>query len=246
MPSPFPGMDPFIEAWEWNDFQITFNVYMSERLNSAFRASGSLYVSRIRLRTYVDLIPAAEEFRNTTSDVWRKMSENDQRLLSCEARERSLEILEVQSKRVITVIETLSPGNKRRNGPGAKEYLNHRQEVLSSDAHLVELDLLRRGAHPVENSGSPEPVGDYRAVISRANRRPRLAVYAWPLMHPLPTIPIPLSGPDEHVELDLQRTFTTVYDRAAYALSLNYTAELDPPLRDEIKSWLREQPVPSA
>jgi hypothetical protein len=113
--------------------------------------------------------------------------------------------------------------------------------VLRSQSHLVELDLLRGGTRMPVQRKRPLPSGDYYALLSRAERRPNADVYAWPLLHPLPTIPIPLLPGDADVPLDLQQVFTTVYDRAAYDLSLDYAAELDPPLPEDAAHWLREK-----
>src|SRR5207244_2356124 len=98
--------------------------------------------------------------------------------------------------------------------------LEKRDELLQSSSHLVELDLLRGGERlpTVE----PLPAGDHYAFVSRAPARPKVAVYAWPLRHPLPAIPIPLAGGDPDAFLDLQAAFTSAYDRALYSYSLDY------------------------
>ena len=78
------------------------------------------------------------------------------------------------------------------------------------------------------------PAGDDYAIVSRAGRRPAVDVYAWTLAQPLPVIKIPLLPQDDAIPLDLQQVFATVYDRAAYELSLDYAAALDPPLPESI------------
>ena len=45
---------------------------------------------------------------------------------------------------MVTVIELLSPSNKRA-GDDREQYLAKRRELLRSPAHLVEIDLLRDG-----------------------------------------------------------------------------------------------------
>jgi hypothetical protein len=98
---------------------------------------------------------------------------------------------------------------------------------------------LLRGGERLPLRG-PVPPGDGYAIISRAGRRPNAEVYAWPLDHPLPTIPIPLKAADADVPLDLQAAFSTVYDRAAYDLSLDYRASLSPPLDESLARRLQE------
>jgi len=140
---------------------------------------------------------------------------------------------------VVTVIETLSPGNKRTGGDGRREYLRKREEVLGSDTHLVELDLLRGGQRlPML---VPLPAGDYYAIVSRGYRRPRAEVYAWTLRDPLPVIPVPLAKGEPDVPLDLKSAVDTVYDRARYDLSLDYTQALVPPLSEEDRKWVEER-----
>jgi hypothetical protein len=153
-----------------------------------------------------------------------------------EQRQAYLTLLYRETREVVTVIELLSPTNKGPDGRG--QYLEKREKVLRSPAHLVELDLLRGGARlPTVESLPP---GDYYAFVSRAAQRPEVAVYAWPLPHPLPAIPIPLAGEDQDVLLNLQTAFATVYDRAAYAYSLDYHRPAEPPLSEREAAWARE------
>jgi hypothetical protein len=108
--------------------------------------------------------------------------------------------------------------------------LTKRDEILRSQAHLVEFDLLRGGRRLPMISRLPP--GDYYAIVSRQERRPRAEVYAWTIRDRLPHVPIPLKEGDPDVWLDLQSVFTTVYDRARYHLSINYDAPLSPALDD--------------
>src|SRR5207248_7822478 len=104
-------------------------------------------------------------------------------------------------------------------------------------SHLVELDLLRGGERVPMST--PLPPGDYYALVGRAHRRPTVEVYAWSLRQPLPTIPIPLKRGDPDVPLDLQMVFTTVYDRARYDLTLDYSAALSPRLNKSDAAWAK-------
>jgi hypothetical protein len=74
----------------------------------------------------------------------------------------------------------------------------------------------------------PVPDGDFYAILSRQQRRPKAEVYAWTLRQPLPRIPVPLKPEDGDVTLDLHQAFCVVYDRARYDRSLDYTAPLPP------------------
>ena len=253
MPSPFPGMDPFLESQEWEDFHTTFMTVVREVLSPAIEPQ---YTARVERRIYVEHpLPYEDDDRYVISDVAVLNRGNGgfqsqaagvavAEAVECvipmpqERRETYLLIRERETLEVITVIEVLSPANKRRGGNGRRVYLRKRDEVLSSETHLVELDLLRGGERlPMV---TPLPPGDYYATISRRMKRPRVRVTAWTLREPLPTIPIPLKEEDGDVPLDLGKVFATVYDRAHYHLTLNYAALLDPPLSNDDAAWFRE------
>jgi hypothetical protein len=218
MPSPFPGMDPFLEDQAWKDFHHEVISVIRESLTQRVVPR---YVVRVDERVYVEHQP-----------------EERPGVIEPDVREAFLTVRLRETMDVATVIEVLSPTNKRAGSDGRKEYLKKREEVLLSSAHLVELDLLRGGARLPTNE--PLPPGDYYALICRRRRRPRAEVYAWPLRHPLPTIPVPLTGEDPDVALDLQEVFTTVYDRAAYQYSIDYAAVVEPPLPEADAAWARE------
>ena len=156
-------------------------------------------------------------------------------------RELFLELRLRDGGRLVTVIEVLSPTNKRPGADGYREYRAKRDAVLLSDAHLVEIDLLRGGERlPMVD---PLPAADYYAIVSHAARRPECSVWFWGLRDPLPRVRIPLLDPDPKVEIDLLRVFTSAYDRAGYAYSLRYDLEVAPPLDAADAQWARELPT---
>lgn len=126
-------------------------------------------------------------------------------------RQTYLEIRDRASREVVTVLELLSHTNKGRH---RDQYLVKRDKILAGSAHLVEMDLLRGG----EPMPSPDrPACDYSVVVSRAERRPEADFWPIGLRDPLPTIPIPLRGPDRDATLDLQALLNRVYDAGRYA-----------------------------
>jgi Protein of unknown function (DUF4058) len=139
------------------------------------------------------------------------------------------------------VIEVLSPANKRP-GKGREMYEEKRDKVFGSRSHLVEIDLLR--------IYQPLPVfgdnidGNYRILVSRADCRPVADLYLFNLPDVIPAFPLPLRGGDVEPVVDLQALLNTVYDRAAYDFTLDYTAEPVPPLAEPdavwADAWLRE------
>ena len=254
MPSPFPGMDPYMESQLWQDFHHTLITVLRESLWPRVRPR---YVVRVEERVYVERQSDAR--RIIVPDV--TMLEHEGRQASAteaavpasvttiapvvltlpmpeHKRQAFLTIRERETMAVVTVLEVLSLDNKRAGSDGRREYLRKREAVLESDVHLVELDLLRGGARlpTVE----PLPPAAYYAFVSRADRRPQVEVYAWTLRQPLPTIPVPLAGDDADVGLDLQAIFATVYDRAGYTDSLDYRNPIEPSLSAADGAWVQQ------
>jgi len=250
MPSPFPGMDPFIESQKWEGFHHYLAVELGASLVPQVRPR---YVVEVEERVYVEYFPNGRDVirpdvsvvEGQPSEPWAAATAGADALAPVvltlpvpqEEREPFITIRSRETMEVVTVIEVLSPTNKNPHGDGNMEYLRKRGRVLGSDTHLVELDLLRGGERlpTVE----PLPPADYYALVSRANRRPKVEVYAWTLRQPLPTIPVPLAGNDPDVTLDLQAIFTAVYDRAGYDYSLDYHRPIEPPLSEADAAWVQ-------
>ena len=139
---------------------------------------------------------------------------------------------------LVTTIGILSPANK--NGEGLREYQRKRSRLLRSDIHLVELDLLRGGTRPGREIAEPSLDTDYVIVVNRASDLGIRTSEIWPvaLNENLPTIPIPLTVPDEDVLLDLAAVFNQIYEDAYYHLRINYTAAVPAPkLRPAMAKW---------
>ena len=253
MPSPFPGMDPFLESQEWEDFHTTFNTVMRERLSAGLEPD---YLVRVERRVYVEQVSedpgtmrradvavlsmdSGPAFGRTGTDTsGAAVAVECEVPMPVERSETYLVVRHRVTMDVVTVIELLSPANKRRNGTGRHEYLTKRTEFLSSSTHLVELDLLRGGDRmPLVG---PVPPGDYFSMVSRAYRRPKCEVYSWTVRNPLPAIPIPLKRGDADIMLPLQEVFETVYQQARHDLSVNYNSPLDPPFSSEEADWLKQ------
>ncbi|GET44109.1 DUF4058 family protein [Microseira wollei] len=153
-----------------------------------------------------------------------------------------LEIKEAATGFVITVIEILSPKNKRP-GEGREAYIKKRKQVLASLTHLVEIDLLR-GGKPMPIL-SEVPASDYRIVLIRGDRRPQAQLYAFNLRQTIPSFPLPLNPGDPEPIIDLQTLLNGLYERARYHLAIDYSQAPVQPLKAEDVSWvdtlLREQ-----
>lgn len=154
-----------------------------------------------------------------------------------EVRESYLEIREIETGLVVTVIELLSPKNKKA-GPGRIAYETKRQQVLRSFAHLVEIDLLRTGT-PMPMLGQSAP-SLYRILISLAHQRPRANLYSLSLQTPIPIFKVPLRRGESEPTLDLQRLIHEVYDRAGFAFVIDYNRMLSPHLTQADQTWLTQ------
>jgi hypothetical protein len=250
MPSPFPGMDPYLEDQVWEDFHFKFNSALSDVLTDGVEPR---YIVRAAQRVYIEHgIDADDQVRlPDVAVLWNGnpdpiaspgslLTETALAPVEClnaspvERRETYLVIRELPGLEIVTVIETLSPTNKRTSSDGRQQYLAKREEVIESRTNLVELDFLRGGKRlPVIGL----PAGDFYAVVSRGNRRPRTDVYAWSIRQAIPKIPFPLKPGDPEVLVDLQEVFNLAFHRGRYQRTLNYAAALRPPLSPEDAAW---------
>jgi len=151
-----------------------------------------------------------------------------------EIEETFLTIQEVPSRKLVTVIEVLSPTNKKTKDARA-QYVDKRSELLRSRVNFVEIDLLRGGEPmPLLN---PPPSSDYRILICRPGRKPGAELASFSIKTPIPTIPVPLLPGDPEPNLDLNDIVHALYDRAGYDLSIDYQQPPVPRLRGKDKSW---------
>jgi len=251
MLSPFPGIDPYIEAQgHWPDFHTRFMTYccdaLDDRLPEDYVAHLEEQVHLVRppdpspsmVRPDIALLRGRGIARSisrghgvaTLDPVTVPLERYDLE----EVREVWIEIRRLPEMSLVTVVELLSPSNKI--GDGRHEYLDKRRSLIDQPVHLVELDLLIGGRRlPMRHHLPP---GDAYAIVSRAERRPDSEVYAWNLRDGLPTIPIPLAEPDPDIPLDLAPAFATAYRRGRYARVLRHDAPYPIPIDPEDRAWI--------
>lgn len=251
MPSPFPGMDPWLENPAlWPDFHLTCIAEMKRDLNQRIAPR---YVARADKRIYVSddedpghpqmLIPDLHLSRDSSSKA--RISDQGQAsatepvivtmVKELTVEEPYLELIDPATDKVVTVIEFLSPANKTAGAKGWEAFRANRSQVLNSDTHWVEIDLLREGVR-VTNLSRKLP-SDYRVLISRVEERPKVTIWPIPLRKPLPRIGIPLMSPDADIVVDLQEMVSAAYDASAYGATLNYRIDPDPPLKEADAEW---------
>jgi hypothetical protein len=256
MPSPFPGMDPFLEAPElWPEVHSRLIVALADSIAPALMPE---YYVAIEKRTYFDTpedsvligipdvtvlgspatsdTPQPEVQASVTTAIKPGQPQTVTLPLPEEIQERYLEIRETATNKVITLIEVLSPKNKR-SGEGRDAYLRKRQQVLTSASHLVEIDLLRQGTPmPVEGAISQ---GNYRILISDRTRRPQALLYAFTLRDAIPRFTLPLKPGAPEVTIDLKALLDGIYDRAGYSIRIKYDTSTLPALSSETRQWLQ-------
>ena len=145
-----------------------------------------------------------------------------------------LEIRDRLSRELVTVVEMLSPSNKR--GDDRRQYLAKRSQLLESTAHLVEIDLLR-GGRPMPDSNRPACA--YSVVVSRADERPKGGFWPIGLKEQLPEIPIPLRQPDGDARVNLQEVLNHVYDIFGYE-DFVYAGNPTPALAPKDARWAKQ------
>lgn len=226
MPSPFPGMNPWLEQDAlWHDFHQRLLTAMSDAI--AEQVSPRYYVAleehvyiheppepraRFLGRPDLAIVGTGEAGFATSTAVLEAPVYTVLPEPMDVVRESFIEIRDSEEEFLVTVLELLSPSNKQA-GYDRDAYVAKRRNYLLSDVNFIEIDLLRGGPRmPIEEL-SP---CDYYVLVKRASERTRAGVWPIRLRDCLPSIPIPLRAPDPDARLDLQAVLHSVYDRAGY------------------------------
>lgn len=249
MPSPFPGMDPYLEDPRvWEDFHTTFLVALRATVKPLLppdfvaRLDERLYVveweRRFRPDVTVIHTPAAPTVARAATAT-RPRSDTPPRVLRLHEETHREVFLEIRRLRepgdLIAVVELLSPANKA-NGRGREEYLRKQRDLLASPVHLIEIDLLRAGLHTLapDREALEREYGrfDYLVSLHRAQTEPGYREFeVWPLTlrDRLPQIYLPLDEAHPDLLLDLQAVFRRAYDEGPTELLRYALPPQDPP-----------------
>ncbi len=253
MPSPFPGMNPYLEQDDvWHDFHERFIPLVATVLGGQLRPR---YIVKIDEHIYVHELATESRRWVGRADVslghgspeaaHQPAPETASRLFEAPARVRLpavdrermsyVEIRDRSDRELVTVIELLTPSNKYM-GPDREQYLAKRMELLNGPAHLVEIDLLR-GGPPLPAADRPDC--SYSVLVSRVEGRPDAEFWPVALRERLPMVPIPVRAPDSDARLDLQAALDRIYDEAGYA---DYIYEESPRPRLDVNdaAWARQ------
>ncbi len=151
-----------------------------------------------------------------------------------EIEETFLTIKELPSRRVVTVLEVLTPTNKKTED-ARTAYVEKRRDLMAAGTNFVEIDLLRAGKPMPPDE--PRRRSDYRILVFRPRLGRFAHLYGFSYKTEIPPIPIPLLPQDAEPSLDLNRILHDLYDRAGYELAIDYRQPPEPRLRNEDQAW---------
>lgn len=219
MPSPFPGMDPYLEhpkLWAPFQHQLLACLYQIVLPSLVDR-----YRARVGTRTYTS------EMALFTSIVREQHAE---------------EFIEVRNRadgRLVTLIEVASPANKT-TAAGRDAYLEKRREAIQQRAAIVEVDLVLQGKPTLTYSRDGLPDYDYAVTVTRSTAPDRYEIYTSTLAKRLPKFKLPLAPDDKDTLMDLQTAFIRAYDLGNFAAEIEYKNPPPPdvPLSDANAAYL--------
>jgi uncharacterized protein DUF4058/DUF2934 family protein len=217
VPSPFPGMDPYLEDNAlWPLFHQQFVVCLYQRLLPHLT---DRYRARVANRSY------RSEERGTGSGD--------------ETHEDYIEIRQPNDGQLVTLLDLVSPANKTTAASRAA-YLETRREARAATAGVVEIDLVLQGSPMLDYSRDGLPTWDYAVTVTRPTYPDRYEIYTTTLQKRLPIFKLPLAVGDRDIILDLQTVFTRCYDQADFAAKIDYNRDPCTPLSETNRQWLDE------
>ncbi len=267
MPSPFPGMDPYLESPRWfHGFHNSLITYLLEQLQPLLPEA---YYAQTGQRVWLEV---SQRYVEPDLNVMRERREIAQRgqggvalaepevetelaagqpvLITVEnvVHDHHFETyLEIRGRRsgedrLIATIEVVSRSNKTPGHVGYDMYRDKQREVLAGQVNLIEIDLLRAGTHV---TAAPRDIAmeragpfDYHVSVHRFDRPKEYMVYPIRLEQRLPTITVPLLPEDPAVRVDLQAAFDRAYDAGPYRKAIWYEKDpIEPSLRPEQAAW---------
>jgi hypothetical protein len=219
MPSPFPGMDPYLE---------------DEKLWPLFHHQLATCLYQILLPGLVDRYRARVVQRHYTTEQPLFTS-----IIREEHHEELIEIRQRNDGRLVTLVDLVSPANKT-TASGRSAYLDKRREGRNVAANLVEIDLVLQGQPMLDYSRENLPEWDYAVTVTRATQPDRYEIYTATLQKRLPRFRLPLAGDDRDTVVDLHTAFTRCYDQGGFAAKIDYGRDPTTTLSEEDRRWLAD------
>ncbi len=254
MPSPLPGMDPYLEhPRSWPNFHHRLITAIAIHLGPQLRPKYRVVVEEVIYQTagqdsvlvrISDVVIQKTARQTLTSPQVITNGLTVAQPIEVDLpipeviRQGYLEIRELATNEVVAVLEVLSPTNKRP-GEGRRTYEAKRQTVFASATNLVEIDLLRQWEPllPLPQ----ELKTHYRILVSVSTLRPRASLYAFNIQDAIPAFPLPLRAEDAGAIVNLKTLLDDIYDQSGYDLVIDYSTDPVPPLTDADAMWMADQ-----
>lgn len=262
MPSPFPGMDPFLEQPSlFPGLHNRLVAVMSEMIQANLPEP---YYAEIGERIWVEIaqryiepdvhvskhdLAKGDGSRSPNGSAVATAIRTQPVVIHVPQDERHEPWLGIYTgrgseERLVTSLEVLSLSNKTPGEKGRDLYLRKQRELLDGPTNLVEIDLLRGGEHttavPLKLALERAGAFDYHVSIHQFDKREDYFIYPILLSDTLPEIAIPLLPGDGSIALDLQIAFNRCYDTGPYRRRVRYSDNVLPPLKMEQAAWVRE------
>lgn len=253
MPSPFPGMDPWLEA------PGLFPSVHSQLINRILEALNAVLPQQYIATT--NRLVAVDPESNREPDVstfgpddrpggfisGEPFAEAGMVAVLSERvlepwEQPYLEIVSDEGDRLVTALEVLSPANKTAGDAGRTAYQQKHEEFRLGNVNVVEIDLLRGGTHttaaPLAQLRRVLPGFDYHICTTVVGRPLRHFIKPFRMSDPLPPLVVPLDPGVTPVRIELQPLFDRLYDVGRYAQWARYASRRpDPPLTLEQQAW---------
>jgi hypothetical protein len=233
MPSPFPGMDPYLEGAYWSTFRLSFTVEIAHQLRDILPSDCFALIDSypiVTLDSSLRALPTPETERERAPNVIPPLYLN--LAIPHTVGMSFVRIQDVATRQTHAVVHLLDPLIKKN--PGGRHYLRWRAKLLAKPISLIEIDLLRHGRRPPMLDAYPD--SSYCVMINDPELRPCCELWPVALDQPLPTIRVQLAR-KRVVQLDLQDTFAKTYDRSSFERMLHYDDKPEIPLSHEGATW---------
>jgi hypothetical protein len=214
MPGPFPGMDPYLENPRFfKSFHSRIITYLEDELNRILPPG---FAAQSEERLYTTEEEGGEQ-------------------------QRTIQVFSLTGgERVVAAVEMMSAADKEAGSVWRDAYARHRKSLFERGVHLLEVDLLRDGAHTI---ALPEAVarrtrtGEYAVCLRDAARPLAFSVHFPSVRDRLPRVALPLTPGVAPVVLDLQAAMDACYNASAFPRRVDYGVDPVPPLAPEDAAW---------
>jgi hypothetical protein len=254
MPSKFPGMDPYLEGSLWPDFHARFIVALAAAVT---RQAPVRFVALVDQHVWLEVDERERSLIGKPDIFVPELSPGNPgngtsvavleapvhtRLVAVRKRPgtRRIQVIDRENRKVVTVLELLSPANKKP-GRDRTAYLEKREEYEQSGINFLELDLLRD--FPRMPLGEPEPaIQDYLILLLRAEAYPQADLWPFSVRRAFPPLVVPLIPNENDIVIDLNACFRECYDSAQYGRLIDYSQPAEPPLNEADAAWAATLP----